>query len=404
MSGALDGVRVLDASQMLAGPICGMRLGDLGADVLKIEPPHGEHNRRNGFGSVRVAGETPTFMGLNRNKRSVVLDLKSPAGLEALLALVSEADVFLQNYRVGTAERLGIGWQQLHLVNPRLIYAQISGYGEEGPLRDRPGQDLIVQALSGSMWSVGAADDPPQPGALWAVDAMTGYQATIGILAALHAREHTGEGQKVSVSMLATVLDCQVQELVTVLNADAPYERTRRSSAHAWIPAPYGAFRTSDSYLVLAMAPLPALGEALDEPRLAAMTGEDDGVRHRDAIHELLAARLIERTTDEWVAFFDAFRLWSGPVATYAELLEHPQLDTMEMIGQVEYPDGSSVRMPAPPLRLSATPATIRGAPPRLGADTERALNEWLGWDERQTKAAQAAGAFGAPRSDEVEP
>jgi len=152
------------------------------------------------------------------------------------------------------------------------------------------------------------------------------------------------------------------------------------------------------------MAPLPALGEALDEPRLAAMTGEDDGVRHRDAIHELLAARLIERTTDEWVAFFDAFRLWSGPVATYAELLEHPQLDAMEMIGQVEYPDGSSVRMPAPPLRLSATPATIRGAPPRLGADTERALNEWLGWDERQTKAAQAAGAFGAPRSDEVEP
>ena len=174
MTGALDGLRVLDASQMLAGPICAMRLGDLGADVLKIEPPRGEHNRHNGFGALRVGDETPTFMGLNRNKRSVVLDVKQPAGLAALLELVAVADVFLQNYRVGTAERLGIGWEQLRAVNPRLVYAQISGYGEDGPLRDRPGQDLLVQAMSGSMWSVGAAGDAPEPGALWAADGMTG--------------------------------------------------------------------------------------------------------------------------------------------------------------------------------------------------------------------------------------
>ena len=232
--GALDGIRVLDGSQMLAGPICAMRLGDLGADVLKIEPPSGEHNRSHGFGAVRVGGETPTFLGLNRNKRSVTIDLKSAAGLAVFLELARAADVFLQNYRVGTAERLGIGWQQLHAVNQRLVYAQISGYGEEGPLRDRPGQDLLVQAMSGSMWSVGAKGDPPKPGALWAADTLTGYQVAIGILAALRARERDGEGQKVSVSMLGVIMDCQVQELTTYLNGGTTFPRTERPSAHAW--------------------------------------------------------------------------------------------------------------------------------------------------------------------------
>jgi len=401
MSGALDGVRVLDASQMLAGPICAMRLGDLGADVLKVEPPHGEHNRHHGFGAVRVNGATPTFMGLNRNKRSVTLDLKQPSGLATLLELVAEADVFLQNYRVGTAERLGIGWEQLRTVNPRLVYAQISGYGEEGPWRDRPGQDLLVQAMSGSMWSVGAADDPPQPGAMWAADAMTGYQTAIGILAALHARERTGEGQKVSVSMLGAVMDCQVQELATHLNGGASFERTHEPSAHSWIPAPYGVFRTSDSWLVLAMAPLAELGEALDEPRLAELTGPDDGVVHRDEIHALVARRLLERTTAAWVAFFDERRLWSGPVAHYEDLVTHPQVEATQMIVTVTDPEGHEVRLPAPPIGLSATPAGIRHAPPRLGADTGAVMREWLGWNEERIERTRATGAFGRTTPEE---
>jgi len=401
MTGALDGIRVLDASQMLAGPICAMRLGDLGADVLKIEPPHGEHNRHNGFGAVRVNGATPTFVGLNRNKRSVTIDLKQPSGLAALLELVAEADVFLQNYRVGTAERLGIGWEQLQAVNPRLVYAQISGYGEEGPWRDRPGQDLLLQAMSGSMWSVGAADDPPQPGAMWAADAMTGYQAAIGILAALHARERTGEGQKVSVSMLGAVMDCQVQELATHLNSEATFERTSEPSAHSWIPAPYGVFRTSDSWLALAMAPMAALGEALDEPRLGELTGPDDGVVHRDEIHALVARRLLERTTGEWVAFFDERRLWSGPVAHYEDLVTHPQVQATDMIVSVEDDAGNEVRLPAPPVRLSATPPSIRRAPPRLGADTDDALREWLGWSPERIEEAHAAGTFGEEQPEE---
>jgi crotonobetainyl-CoA:carnitine CoA-transferase CaiB-like acyl-CoA transferase len=393
--GALDGIRVLDGSQMLAGPICAMRLGDLGADVLKIEPPGGEHNRSHGFGAVRIGGETPTFMGLNRNKRSVTLDLKSAAGLAVFLELARVADVFLQNYRVGTAERLGVGWQQLHAVNPRLVYAQISGYGEAGPLRDRPGQDLLVQAMSGSMWSVGAKDDPPQPGALWAADTLTGYQTAIGILAALRARERDGEGQKVSVSMLGVIMDCQLQELTTFLNGGTAFPRTERPSAHAWIPAPYGVYRTRDAWLVLAMAPLPQLGAALGVPGLAAMIDEDDGMRRRDEIDEILTPILATRTTDEWVTFFDSHRLWSGPVVTYAELERHPQVIAAELIKEVTHPVAGTIRLPAPPLQLSATPATIRRAPPTLGADTRDALQDWLGWDEARFAGAAAAGAFG---------
>jgi crotonobetainyl-CoA:carnitine CoA-transferase CaiB-like acyl-CoA transferase len=400
--GALDGLRVLDGSQMLAGPICAMRLGDLGADVLKVEPPTGEHNRSHGFGAVRVGGETPTFMGLNRNKRSVVLDLKSAAGLAAFLGLARVADVFLQNYRVGTAERLGIGWRQLHAVNPRLVYAQVSGYGEDGPFRDRPGQDLLVQAMSGSMWSVGARDDPPRPGALWAADALTGYQTAIGILAALRARDRTGEGQKVSVSMLGVILDCQAQELAAFLNGGTTFERTERPSAHAWIPAPYGVYRTADAWLVLAMAPLPRLGEALDEPRLAAMTAEDDGVTQRDAIDAILTPILATRTTEAWVAFFDTHRLWSGPVLTYADLERHPQVVASRLIAEVPDPVAGTLRLAAPPLRLSATPPAIRRPPPRLGADTETALREWLGWDDARIAAAARDGAFGRDPIEEV--
>jgi crotonobetainyl-CoA:carnitine CoA-transferase CaiB-like acyl-CoA transferase len=200
--------------------------------------------------------------------------------------------------------------------------------------------------------------------------------------------------------MLASIMDCQAQELVTHLNTDATFERTEQPSAHAWIPAPYGTFRTRDGWLVLAMAPLAALGAALDEPRLTEMTGEDDGVRYRDEIHTIVADRLAERTTDEWIEFFDARRLWSGPVATYADLAEHPQVSAMHMIETVEHPDAGPVRMPAPPLRLSQTPTSIRRAAPQLGADTDAALLEWCGWPAERIEQARADGAFGEPKEE----
>jgi crotonobetainyl-CoA:carnitine CoA-transferase CaiB-like acyl-CoA transferase len=176
--GALSSLRVIDATQMLAGPIAGTRLGDLGADVIKVEPPtNGEFNRTRGFEDQMSNGEMTTFLAVNRNKRSLAIDLKSAGGKEVIYELVKKSDVFLQNFRYGTADRLGIGYEDLKKINPRIIYCSISGYGSFGPYRDRPGQDLVVQGYSGSMFSVGAAGDDPTPSALWGADVMTGYQA-----------------------------------------------------------------------------------------------------------------------------------------------------------------------------------------------------------------------------------
>jgi crotonobetainyl-CoA:carnitine CoA-transferase CaiB-like acyl-CoA transferase len=316
-AGALDGLVVLDATQMLAGPLAGMRLGDLGADVIKIEPPKGEFNRSHGFEDLTVGGEMTTFLAVNRNKRSVAIDLKHPDGRATLLDLARNADVFLQNFRHGTAERLGIGYEDLRAINPRLIYCSISGYGSSGPYRDRPGQDLVLQGYSGSLYSVGSKDDPPVPSALWAADVMTGYQAAIGILAAAHARQTTGQGQKVEVDMLSVVLDCQAQELVTYLNAGRMPTRSEEPGAHASIPAPYGIYRTADDWITLAMCNLADLGEALDDDWLRTLNHYNDGHVHRDAVYRHIRELFRSRTTEEWLPILDSCGVWAGPVYDY---------------------------------------------------------------------------------------
>ncbi len=395
MSGPLEGLRVLDATQMLAGPICGMRLGDLGADVIKIEPPgSGEWTRTHGFANAAINGHTTAQLGLNRNKRSVTINLKSSAGQSVLHDLVRHSDVFIQNFRVGTAERLGCGYEQLRTVNPRLIYGQISGYGEEGPYRDRPGQDLIIQGYSGSMFSVGSSEWPPVPGALWAADAMTGYQLAIGILAALHVREKTGLGQKVSVNMLATVMDCQSQELVTAFNLGIQPTRTHAPFAHAWVTAPYGTYRTKDGWINLAQAPVHILGEALGNERLKQMDDWSDGITYRDEIYQIVSEIMPSKTTSEWLQIMDQYKLWAGPVYTYTDLKNDPHVLATHMIVSVEHPEAGTLYMPNTPIQMSETPASIRLPPPLLGQHTHEVLHEWLHYDDERISSLREAGAI----------
>jgi crotonobetainyl-CoA:carnitine CoA-transferase CaiB-like acyl-CoA transferase len=393
--GALAGIRVLDATQMLAGPICTMRLADLGADVLKIEPPGvGDWTRTHGFANAYINGETTAYLGLNRNKRSVTLNLKHPDGLAAFHELVRTADVFIQNYRVGTAERLGAGYAALSEINPRLVYCSISGYGETGPYAGRPGQDLVVQGYSGSLFSVGSSENPPMPGALWAADTMTGYQAAVGILSALMARERIGRGQKIEVSMLAVVMDCQAQELTTHLNLGLLPERTRAPFAHAWVTAPYGVYRTADGWMTIAQVPLDKLGEALDDDRLRAMTSWDDGITHRDEVYDIVSGIIPGRTTAEWQDVFDAHGLWCGPVYDYAALAEDPHVRETGMIVSIEHPTHGELRTPAPPLRMTETPPTVRTPPPILGQHTDEVLAAELGYDAERLAALREAGAI----------
>lgn len=394
MKGPLDGIRVLDASQMLAGPICGMRLGDLGAEVLKIEPPAGEWTRTHGFADAEIGGDTTAYLALNRNKKSVAVNLKSPDGLDVFYELVRRSDVFLQNFRVGTADRLGIGYEKLHEINPRLVYCSISGYGESGPLSQRPGQDLVVQGYSGSMWSVGSREDPPTPGALWAIDSMTGYQAAIGILAVLRERDRTGRGQKVAINMLAVVMDCQVQELTTHLNLGLLPERTEGRFAHAWVTAPYGAYRTRDGWIVLGQAPLDALGEAVGSDRLRQMTEWSDGIHHRDEVFRILSEILPARTTAEWLDIFDRHRLWAGPVYDYSELVADPHVQATGMIASVDHPQHGRLRFPNVPIRFSESTAEVRTPPPLLGEHTEQVLADLLGYDSARIDRLRSGGAI----------
>jgi crotonobetainyl-CoA:carnitine CoA-transferase CaiB-like acyl-CoA transferase len=390
---ALAGLRVLDATQMLAGPMAGMRLGDLGADVIKIEPPaNGEFNRTHGYGGVTLGGHMTTFLALNRNKRSLAVDLKSDEGRAVFYDLVRQSDVLLQNFRVGTVERLGIDYKVLHEINPRLVYCSISGYGSDGPGAGRPGQDLILQGYSGSMWFVGNKHEPPQPGGVPAIDAMTGYQAVIGILAALRARDTTGEGQHVEVDMLSVVLDAQVQELVTYLNTGLKPQRGEESSAHAWIPAPYGVHRTRDSWLTLAMCPLDVLGEAIGSDRLKDFSYED-ALEHADEIYRIIRPILETRTTTQWIEHFDKFNIWAGPVYDYDDVENDAQVRSRGIITQMEHSEAGTVRTINVPIRLSETPGSIESPPPLLGEHTRQIVTELLGYSEEKLEVLLSHGA-----------
>lgn len=393
--GALAGIRVLDVSQMMAGPLCGMRLGDLGADVIKVEPPgRGEWVRTHGFANAEVKGETTALLGLNRNKRSVTINLKHPDGLATFYDLVRKSDVAVQNFRVGTADRLGIGYDALREINPRLIYCSISGYGEQGPYSTRPGQDLVAQGYSGSLWSVGKRTDPPIPGPIFAADAMTAYQATIGILGALLARGRTGEGQKVEVNLLASLLDAQAQEFTTYLNLGILPQRTEEPLAHAWVNAPYGVYRTADGHLTLAMTPLHLLGEALGDDRLRQMTSWSDGVDCRDEAYRIVSSILPSRTTAEWIEVLDRHNVWAGPVYTYADVANDPHVQATQMVTAVDHPTIGELRMPNVPIRLSDTPTAVRRPPPLLGEHTDEVLGELLGYDRLRLDALRAGGAI----------
>jgi crotonobetainyl-CoA:carnitine CoA-transferase CaiB-like acyl-CoA transferase len=372
---ALQGIRVLDATQMLAGPLAGARLGDLGADVIKVEAlGTGEFNRTHGLDDVRVQGEMSTFLAVNRSKRSLAINLKSDKGREIFKDVCRTADIFIQNYRQGTAVRLGIGFDELHRLNPQLIYCSISGYGPTGPYRDRPGQDLILQGYSGSMFSVGSRSDPPLPGALFAVDVMTGYQALIGILAALEARHRTGEGQHVQVDMLSTVLDAQLQEMVTFLNTGIQPERSNEFSAHPQIGAPYGVYKTADGWLTLAMTDLPRLGEVLNDDYLKKFTEYRDGSTHRDEIYSRIRNAFVGLPTAEWIEKCDQAGVWSGPVYTYEDLAKDQHVIETGMFVDQPHGNGSSVRTVRPPITMSATPPRITRGAPELGADTRDVL------------------------------
>ncbi|MFF8572519.1 CaiB/BaiF CoA transferase family protein [Streptomyces sp. NPDC015408] len=390
--GVLTGYRVLDCSIAMAGPFAAQRLGDLGADVVKVEPVTGEWQRHAAAGGAAGNRINVSFLSLNRNKRSLAVDLKDPAGKEVLRRLVAGADVFLQNYRPGVADRLGVDYASLAAINPSLVYVSISGYGEDGPYAQRPGQDLLLQAMSGAMLSSGRSGEAPRAAGQYLVDAVTASTAFEGVLAALLHRERTGEGQLVTVNMLDAVTTLQMQELSVHTVGGLPQTRSAEPHAHVYIRSPYGAFQTSDGYLVLAFPPLKKLGEILGEDGFLSMEDEEHGWTHRDEIFARTAARLLTRPSRHWLDAFAAAGIWAGPVYGYADLVQDPQIRHNRTFVTYDHPTEGRVTVPGFPYKFSATPPRIDRGAPLVGEHTREVLTE-AGLAEREIEDLFATGA-----------
>ena len=376
MTGALDGIRVLDFTQMMMGPWATQLFGDLGADVIKIERPGvGEWERGlRAMGSL-LDGESPFFLAMNRNKRSVGLNLKDPRASEIVRKLAATSDVVVENYRPGVMDRLGIGYDDLRQVNPSIVYVSGTGFGPDGPYEARPGQDLLIQAMTGLARYGGRRDDPPTPSGSSIVDASTALLLAASALAALLHRERTGEGQRVDVSLFDTAIALQCQELAAYMNMPQRFERSEAGIGGAWLSAPFGIYGTRDGHVAIAMASLAVVAELLDVPELAALDDEDAAYARRDEAYRLVQSRLAERTTDEWLEILATRDVWCAPVQDFGDVVDDPQVAHNELLTTVPHPNGrDEVRVVGVPVRFSATPGAVRSGPPAVGQHTDEVL------------------------------
>jgi crotonobetainyl-CoA:carnitine CoA-transferase CaiB-like acyl-CoA transferase len=376
MPGALDHLLVLDLTSHLSGPYCAMLLADHGADVVKIEPPSGDSARNM---PPFINGESAPFMTWNRNKRSVVLDLKSTADKDALLSLIDRADILIENYRPGVLDRLGLGWSVLHQRNKRLILASISGFGQTGPYRERGGFDLITQAMSGLMSTNGPADGPPHRLPIAISDVTAGMFLAFGVLAAVEARHRTGEGQHVETSLLEAATSLAVYESAHYFATGTRPERIGQAHRGS---SPYQCFQTADGYITVgasqpkffaSLCTLVGTPELTTDPRFATNA---ERVKHNDALVSLLADRLRTQPSAHWLAALEQCGIPAGPVLSYDEVYTDPQILARDMVVETNHPVTGPFRTMGVTVKLSATPGAVRTAAPRLGEHTEAVLNQ----------------------------
>jgi len=375
----LAGLVVLDFSQFLAGPACSLRLADLGARVIKIERPGvGDLCRQLYISNLELDGDSTLFHSINRNKQSFAADLKDPDDLARIKRLLARADVLIQNFRPGIMERLGLGYAQVRGLNPRLVYATVTGYGNEGPWRDKPGQDLLAQSLSGLTWLSGNADQGPVPIGLAIADMLAGAHLAQGILACLVRRGITGMGGLVEVSLLESVLDYQFEVLTTHLNDGGQLpQRSKINNAHAYLGAPYGIYATTDGYLALAMGSVPRLGELLGCPALLAYADPKTWFTQRDEIKTILAEHLQTGTTAQWLGILEPADVWCADVFTWPKLLAHDGFKVLDMVQQVSRSNGATLRTTRCPIRIDGALLTSPVGAPKIGEHNQVIAEEY---------------------------
>ena len=368
----LEGLIVLDMSQFLSGPFAALRLGDLGARVIKIERPDGgDLCRRLYLTDTEIGGDSTLFHAINRGKLGFAADFKNPADVAAVKSLIGKADVIIQNFRPGVVERLGLDYESAKAANPRIVYASITGYGEEGPWAMLPGQDLLAQARSGLMWLNGDRDQGPVPFGLAIADLLAGSAIVQGVLAALVRRGRTGEGAHIETSLLEALVDFQFEVLTTYLN-DGGRLPTRSAfrNAHAYLAAPYGVYATRNGWIAIAMTPLDKLAKALDLPSIAGLPAKA-GFERRDEIKHKIADHVVGQPTAYWLGRMQPLDIWCAEVLNWPALLENEAFRKLDLLQTVMRSEGHAVRTTSSPIRVDGQRRHASLAAPRIGEHTD---------------------------------
>lgn len=375
----LDNILVVDFSQFLSGPSASLRLADLGARVIKIEKPGtGDICRKLYVSDVKIEEESTIFHAINRNKESFAADLKDTDDLARVKKLLTRADVVLHNFRPGVMKRLGLDYEEVKKLNPAIVYAEITGYGSDGPMKHLPGQDLLLQVLSGLPYLNNDADKPPTPMGVAVVDILAGTYAAQGILAALYARTRTGEGALVEVSMLESALDFQFEVLTCFLNDghELP-ERSRVNHAHSYVAAPYGVYRTIDGYLALAMGNIVTLAKLLECPELTEFSDPKEWFNRRDEIKQVLAAHLSKGSTERWLSVLEPADIWCSEVLNYEQLLQQEGYKALDMEIIVKTSSGKEIKTTRCPIRVDGQTLPSDVGAPGLGQHTKKLSSEF---------------------------
>jgi crotonobetainyl-CoA:carnitine CoA-transferase CaiB-like acyl-CoA transferase len=387
----LDGIRVLDMSRFIFGPFCAQMLADMGAEVIKVEP-RGKGDPSRAAGHVRVHGISPSFLARNRNKRSLAMDLRKPEAQAILLQLAQRSDVLIHNFRPGIMARMGLDAKHVRELNPRLIYCALSGYGQTGPLADWPGQDLLIQAMSGMIAMTGWEGGPPTTVGTYVADVTGAITAAYGIMTALFARAQYGIGQEIEISLLDSLITLQAMDATVYLNSGQVPPKS--GSGHWLLPPPYGVFHTKDKELALnahsdawwpRLCQAPAFAHLGEDVRFATRDGR---MAHRNALIAALQEILLTKTRDDWLAYLGTYDVLCAPVFDYAEVFAHPQVQHNGIVAEQYHRVAGPIKVVGIPVKFSATPGEVGPAAPQLGEHTRDILQE-LGYDLAQIERLQ---------------
>ena len=382
-AGPLKGLVVADFTQLAQGPWATQMLGDMGADIIKIEPVKGDWMRHYAYDNMYPEGESISFVSFNRNKRSIALDLKDPEDKKVVIDIIKKADILVENFRPGVMERLGLGYDDMKNINPGLVYCSSSGYGASGPYLRRPGQDLLAQSISGTAALNGVKGQMPVVTAVGQADLLTSLFINQSVLAAIYSREQTGKGQKIEANLLNSVVGFHIQEVTAFLHRGSNPEKSESGIPNPWLGAPYGLYNTSDGYIAIGMNSVQRLAQVIGLEKYSSDEfASNNIIESRDEIRFDFDAVFKTRSTDEWLELLLEEDIWCSQVNTFDEMVEDPQIKHNEMIIENEHPTIGKVKTTGFPVWFSDTPQKIYRPAPLLNGDAKEILEEFCGYSD----------------------